>query len=935
MDDYTEIHLDLYDTEEIQLMMEFLFSLLITKLYKYNENIFYFSKKIKIKIEIPNSFIDFFAKFPILTLFPKENLDSKNIKPFDISTDVTSNEQIVANYLKSLKNKRIDTEDFQFPMISPEFDNSKVKKYTKKYKYKLSQPQIISQQECNSLILEAIKKSNGIENPTYYQIKTFINILGTQLYKFSQNYFLSALNILHKGEKEFFSLRSFLIKNFINITKYFTQGAFDEILKSQIKTHKILFGQYDEGEDIKNAIDNLSKNKSGKFSFEKVDSSLLFFHEGNKGGFSILTNKDSKDKEYINLLNLYNLNVKYQKEKREKKRKEKNKKGKKDKNKKEKEKEKEKEKKPRKYLLDYKKELTQLEYLYELKEILNIKNPVEKSENDSNGLKSLEEITQNYVFTLDNFSKMIFIIMRIRGNVPVIMMGETGCGKTALIRKLSELMNNGDTNTMKILNIHAGTTDQEIIDFINNKVIPASTILSEKETKIKVEKMEKGKKYEEKKIWVFLDEINTCKSMGLISELMSKNSCQGIPLPKNIIFIGACNPYRKADEAKQEIIGLDVNLAHKEKDNLNDKEKEKIKINYLNSKNKLVYTVNPLPHSLLNYIFDFGNLDGKNEEKYINNMIEEPFNKTCTKNKDKLKELTKDMIMKSQNYIRTKNDISSVSLREIRRFNIFFEFFYKHLSYKKNNSDMLMENLELEKEYTIYKSLTETDLIIYSINLSVYICYYLRITNKQFRNELKILLTDLMSKFDKKYNDFLFIPNLEQKFILKNIELERGISKNKALLENIFSLFVTINNKVPIFIVGKPGCSKSLSVQLINKAMKGNSSSNLIFKSLPKLIINSYQGSMGSTSKGVENIFLKARNILKNLSSKEKDENISMIFFDEMGLAEYSPNNPLKVIHSELEYDLNEGDNKVAFVGISNWKLDASMKKIQKKLHLL
>ena len=49
-----------------------------------------------------------------------------------------------------------------------------------------------------------------------------------------------------------------------------------------------------------------------------------------------------------------------------------------------------------------------------------------------------------------------------------------------------------------------------------------------------------------------------------------------------------------------------------------------------------------------------------------------------------------------------------------------------------------------------------------------------------------------------------------------------------------------------------------------------------------------------------------------------------MIFFDEMGLAEYSPNNPLKVIHSELEYDLNEGDNKVAFVGISNWRLDAS-----------
>ena len=43
-----------------------------------------------------------------------------------------------------------------------------------------------------------------------------------------------------------------------------------------------------------------------------------------------------------------------------------------------------------------------------------------------------------------------------------------------------------------------------------------------------------------------------------------------------------------------------------------------------------------------------------------------------------------------------------------------------------------------------------------------------------------------------------------------------------------------------------------------------------------------------------------------------------------MELAEHSPNNPLKVIHSELEYDQNENDKQVAFVGISNWNLDAA-----------
>jgi hypothetical protein len=94
---------------------------------------------------------------------------------------------------------------------------------------------------------------------------------------------------------------------------------------------------------------------------------------------------------------------------------------------------------------------------------------------------------------------------------------------------------------------------------------------------------------------------------------------------------------------------------------------------------------------------------------------------------------------------------------------------------------------------------------------------------------------------------------------------------------------------------------------------------------------------MGSTSKGVKSVFKRARAKLRNIREKEGENTkeqkiISMIYFDEMGLAEHSPNNPLKVIHAELEYDLNEGDKKIAFVGISNWALDAS--KMNRGLYL-
>lgn len=47
-----------------------------------------------------------------------------------------------------------------------------------------------------------------------------------------------------------------------------------------------------------------------------------------------------------------------------------------------------------------------------------------------------------------------------------------------------------------------------------------------------------------------------------------------------------------------------------------------------------------------------------------------------------------------------------------------------------------------------------------------------------------------------------------------------------------------------------------------------------------------------------------------------------VVVIDEIGLAELSPFNPLKVLHSLLEP--SEESNRVGFIGISNWSLDAS-----------
>jgi energy-coupling factor transporter ATP-binding protein EcfA2 len=167
-----------------------------------------------------------------------------------------------------------------------------------------------------------------------------------------------------------------------------------------------------------------------------------------------------------------------------------------------------------------------------MKQILNLPNQVNT---EKKGLKSLisiiEENGNNYVITNDNFKKMVLLVYRIKANVPVIIMGEKGCGKTALITKLNQLLNNGKT-TVEIINIHPGINDKKLC-------------------KIMDEIDEKARKQNEE-LWLFFDEINTCLSLSLLTEIFINRTYYGKSINDNIRLIGACNPYRKRQKEKEE-----------------------------------------------------------------------------------------------------------------------------------------------------------------------------------------------------------------------------------------------------------------------------------------------------------------------------------------------------------------------------------------------
>ena len=492
-----------------------------------------------------------------------------------------------------------------------------------------------------------------------------------------------------------------------------------------------------------------------------------------------------------------------------------------------------------------------------------------------------------YALTTDNVLKMVLIILRIRVNIPVIIMGETGCGKTSLIRYLA--------NTCGVqfytFNVHAGISEEEIIEFI--------------------EKKESHARKTKENMWIFLDEINTCDHLGLISDIMCHHSLLGQPLSKNLVFLAACNPYRLRKEKIQR-----AGLEHK---------------NIANEYSKLVYRVHPLPEAMIDYVWDYGCLDRRDERDYIKRMV----GGLPVKYKDMLVEV----LAASQEFIRNaeKNPFC-VSLRDVHRCIHLISWFEKMANKREKVNSSIVKSKYPEHLY----SQCDEKPMFESIVLALAHCYLSRLPTAELRKNYREKIMDLCNRngtimtIRKNVDTFAAIVRKEEEDYLDRMELPPGIAKNAALRENVFVMLVCILNRIPIFVVGKPGCSKSLSIQLIRSNLRGRDSQDPLFKQLPKIYVVSYQGSESSTSEGIIKVFEKARKY-----KSHSKEILPVVLLDEVGLAENSKYNPLKVLHNLLEPSpesadaFEQGEIKlpdVAVVGISNWSLDAA--KMNRAIHL-
>jgi hypothetical protein len=431
---------------------------------------------------------------------------------------------------------------------------------------------------------------------------------------------------------------------------------------------------------------------------------------------------------------------------------------------------------------------------------------------------------------------------------------------------------------MAVFRIHAGVTSEQIITTMHGFIERALAC---------------SRSDQNKRLWVFLDEFNTTPSIGLFKEIVCERTLLGEPLPVNMVLLGACNPQRR----KNEKIAIDDNIGIK-------KERyEMQKVARDGNNTLLLYSVVSIPETMLEYVWDYGFLDKITETKYIQTMLKrcvelETFNNWFN--------FTVSLVSKSQQYFREHEDVSSVSLRDVARFCNLYNWFHESISIREGKQTFTENPSKLLQRASL---------------MALLLCYYFRLRTpsqrKDYINLIDNALKSILTKNAATRNLLMEMLRYEQLKLVDGMELPSGTAKNQALIDNIFVLLVCIVNRIPVILCGKPGCSKSSAIQIVISNLKGKRSEQVYFRSLPELVAISYQGSQNCTSESIINVFQRAKKYLK---SKSATELLPVVVFDEIGLAELSPHNPLKVLHSELEVEACQH----AFVGLSNWRLDAS-----------
>ncbi|GAM21338.1 hypothetical protein SAMD00019534_045130 [Acytostelium subglobosum LB1] len=410
------------------------------------------------------------------------------------------------------------------------------------------------------------------------------------------------------------------------------------------------------------------------------------------------------------------------------------------------------------------------------------------------------------------------------------------------------------------------------------------------------------------KMVIFIDEFNTSpdETLSIINEIFVDGTLEGEEIPESIFWIGAMNPPKKiTDPSSVDYTGQ------------------------LTSTSNLAFVVQPPPPSMVNLFLNYGEFTVENEKSFLTTL----FGMRTDICKEHSSEVLRDFIIIGQNALRQANQSRThVSIRDINRVIDLYQFFTQT---PVGQSILTCANPTLMSKEDQSAGFGHWLAIVCSIAFT----YYIRVPP----GVVRVKLLELLNKFYVSKAAPMVVqryPNFERLFNhiytqfcdKRHTILPEGIALTESLKLNIFCTAISINCRIPLCIVGPPGCSKTLSFTIVMNNMNANKLVDRINNSYVSpwsLMTNAdpfrYQCTPHTTDIEIHSVFERSLNRQKTYDMSG-GKNRCVVFFDEAGLVNEN-DSPMKIMHDYLDkvsQKIEQNSVDISVIILSNKVLDAA-----------
>eukprot|EP00397_Hematodinium_sp_SG-2012_P000040 GEMP01000040.1.p1 GENE.GEMP01000040.1~~GEMP01000040.1.p1 ORF type:complete len:3817 (+),score=1018.01 GEMP01000040.1:35-11485(+) len=467
-----------------------------------------------------------------------------------------------------------------------------------------------------------------------------------------------------------------------------------------------------------------------------------------------------------------------------------------------------------------------------------------------------------YTHTRESLRVMAHVLHNVVNRQPVILIGETGCGKTYLLQKFVELYRDAGVEQVCpcLVSLSHAFTDYDIDHYAQQVVQRPHDALH----------------------FVILDEVNATMAQETCKHLLWDRICgqggSGKSLPRNVLFAATCNPKHHS------------------------------------------YVVDALHESLYPLAFKVAALTQEDMKEYLCAQLT-PIVEACTHSGRDVVPL-KDMattianaVMAAQDALKRQWSSFEPSLRDAARCTALMRALqpFVLVIMATTAKDHDRRDKGKRKEATRGDDIVDNGIVAL---LALYLCYGLQMLPREEFFSLPEV-TQLVA------NPRVVIRDVQTRCV-QQAEQPAWVIMTDALRDNLLAEICIAYVKDPavhLLLLGDEACSKTLSLSLFTDWAQGEYAKDKVFSKLPRLQPFRTQLTKDSTPKMIFALAECAKLWMKTADTVPEDNSRALIVLEELGMASAET---LKALHNLLDsYQIDPDLTRpFAFVATANYTKD-------------